>query len=274
MDHADLTELAAGAALDDLDPAERADLDAHLAGCARCQSLVVELEELLGDLALVAPELHPPASLRGEILASLREPAPGVVARAAAPPGTALATTGSAAAVADAPRTMRRARLLGWGGLALAAVFAVVAVGLGARTLQVQAELATVSQALAEADARESGRLAAMALIADPAHVTVALHPEPIAPDAHAVVLYRPGTTDAYLMATDLPPTPDGSVYQLWFADADGVHALGTFVHDGTGPFVAPFGVDLGSSAAAMVTLEPTGGAVGDPGPEVVFGEL
>jgi hypothetical protein len=75
-------------------------------------------------------------------------------------------------------------------------------------------------------------------------------------------------------MADRLPATPDGMVYQLWYADAAGVHALGTFRHDGEGPLLARFGVDLGSSAAAMVTLEPEGGAVGEPGPQVVFGEL
>ena len=74
MDHAVLTELAAGAALDDLDPRERAALDAHLASCGRCQALVVELEEVLADLALAAPELQPPASLRGDLLDRLREP--------------------------------------------------------------------------------------------------------------------------------------------------------------------------------------------------------
>ena len=39
-----LTELAAGAALDDLDPRERAELDAHVATCAACHALVVELD--------------------------------------------------------------------------------------------------------------------------------------------------------------------------------------------------------------------------------------
>ncbi len=66
-----------------------------------------------------------------------------------------------------------------------------------------------------------------------------------MAPDALARVVFRPGTTDAFLMATELPATPAGHVYQLWVADAAGVHALGTFRHDGRGAFIAPFGVDL-----------------------------
>ena len=113
-----------------------------------------------------------------------------------------------------------------------------------------------------------------MAVVADPAHETASLHAEPIAPGVESVVVFRPGTADAYLMATDLPPTPAGKVYQLWYADAAGVHPLGTFHHDGSGPFIAPFNVDLGESVAAMVTLEPEGGAQGTPGPEVIFGEL
>jgi len=131
-----------------------------------------------------------------------------------------------------------------------------------------------VTATLASVEGRSTEANAAMAVVADPEHVSTALHPEALAPASAAVVLYRPGSTDAFLLATDLPPTPDGQVYQLWWADATGVHALGTFRYDGNGPFVAPFGVDLAEGAAAMVTLEPTGGATGEPGPQVVFGEL
>jgi hypothetical protein len=87
-------------------------------------------------------------------------------------------------------------------------------------------------------------------------------------------VVYVPGTDEAWLVAHGLPATPADHGYQLWFADAAGVHGLGTYSFSGEGTFVAPFAVDLASSKAAMVTLEPVGGAVGDPGPQVVFGEL
>jgi hypothetical protein len=43
---------------------------------------------------------------------------------------------------------------------------------------------------------------------------------------------------------------------------------------DGEGTMIAPIGVDLADSAAVMLTLEPEGGAQGEPGPQVVFGEL
>ena len=167
-----------------------------------------------------------------------------------------------------------RPRIARWGSLAAAAVFAIVAVGLAAQNQRLDEQVAAANAALAEAQVQLLARQAAVAVAADPGTVTVALHSEPVAPTADAVVMFRPGTTEAYLLANDLPATPTGQVYQLWFADAAGVHALGTFHHDGEGPFVAPFGVDLASSAAAMVTLEPEGGAVGEPGPQVVFGEF
>ncbi len=75
MDHGSLQQLAAGAALDDLDPVERAELDAHLASCASCTALSAELDAVLADLALAAPALRPPATLKGEVLSALRGPA-------------------------------------------------------------------------------------------------------------------------------------------------------------------------------------------------------
>lgn len=104
--------------------------------------------------------------------------------------------------------------------------------------------------------------------------ISAVLHAEALAPAAAATVVFRPGSADAYLVADDLPAVPAGHVYQLWVADASGAHALGTFSPDGSDPVVVPFGMDLSGKAAAMVTLEPTGGATGAPGPQVVFGEL
>lgn len=264
MDHAALRELAAGAALDDLEPDERGELDAHLAGCGPCRRLAAELDDVVGELALVAPPMHAPVDLREHVLAALRDS-----------PRPALSVVAGGAAERSVERTPRRSGgLVRWGGLAAAAVLAIVAVGIGSQNRQLSDEVAATRLQLVEARQTLQERGAAVAVVADPRHVTVALHAEPVAPSAHAVVMFRPGTTDAFLMATDLPATPAGQVYQLWYADAAGVHPLDTFRFDGEGPFIAPFGVDLASSAAAMVTLEPEGGADGEPGPQVVFGEF
>jgi hypothetical protein len=257
MDHATLRELTAGAALDDLDPVERRSLDGHLATCSECRELREEFHHVLGDLALLAPAVQPPSELRGQVMTALRDP---------------VGPTGRPGTLVPFPRRTARGPL--FASLGLAAALGIVAVGLGARAVQLDSELDTAVAAAIAAEARLAAGDAAMAVVADPGHVTATLHGEAVAPDVQSVVVFRPGSDEAYLMANDLPATPAGRVYQLWYADAAGVHPLGTFHHDGSGPFVAPFGVDLAGSVAAMVTLEPEGGAQGDPGPEVIFGEL
>lgn len=278
LDHESLRLLAAGAALDDLDVAERADYDRHLAGCAACQGLAVDLDDVVTDLALVAPTLIPPHSLRDDVLAALRGPDATEDTLPTRARATLLALPTPAPTSADGPSAGPAAvsppRVALWGSLGLAAVLGVVAVGLGAQTVRLNEQVAAANALAAEAQLKIAAREAALALVADPSHRTASLHAEPVAPVATAIVVYRPGSTDAYLMAMDLPATPVGQVYQLWVADDAGVHALGTFHFDGRGAFIAPFGVDLGSSAAAMVTLEPEGGAQGEPGPQVVFGEI
>jgi Anti-sigma-K factor rskA, C-terminal len=142
------------------------------------------------------------------------------------------------------------------------------------RHRETRLELDRVSAESALERASRAIEQAAMAVAVAPDHATVALVPEPLAPAAEAVVVYRAGHPDAYIVAHDVPATPAGTVYQLWVADAAGVHPLGTFTFDGRGTFVAPFDRDLAGSSAVMMTLEPTGGAIGGPGPQVVFGTL
>ena len=113
-----------------------------------------------------------------------------------------------------------------------------------------------------------------MAAAMNPEHVTVALESEPLAAGASAVVVFVPGTDSSYVVAQNLPATPSGHGYQLWYADEAGVHPLQTVPYDGNGAFVAPLDVDLASSTAVMITLEESGGAQGEPGEQVVFGEL
>jgi hypothetical protein len=262
--------LAAGAALDDLEPDEQAVYESHRAGCAACGVAEDELAVVLSDLALVVPERVPPPDLLAGIRRAIEAEDGGV--RSSASAGVRLHTI-------PAPRALEpvaRGRRTPWGfaGIALAAALAVVAVGLGALTTTLRTDLdrsqATIDQLRAQLD----GRGAVLAAALDPGHVTVALHPEALAPNAEATVVYVPGTSEAWMVARGLPATPPGTGYQLWYADEAGVHGLQTVAFDGHTAFVASFDVDLATSDAVMLTLEPAGGAIGDPGPQVVFGEL
>jgi anti-sigma factor RsiW len=259
MDHGALRELAAGAAFEDLEPLERAALDGHLATCPDCRSLAAELDQLMADLALVAEERQPPASLHGDVIHAIRS---GETAVAPLHPVRPMAPPAPAPMRPFASR--RSTRLPALAGLAAAAAFAVIAAGLGVRGQALEVDLAAVR-------ADQARDRAVLAVAADPSHRTAGLH-APTGPSA--TVVWVPGTDDAFLVSHNLPATPAGQVYQLWHADESGVHPLGTFTHDGEGPLVADFGVDLARSSAAMVTLEPAGGAQSEPGAEVVFGDL
>jgi hypothetical protein len=284
MDHGSFRELAAGSVLGDLDRAELAEFEAHRSTCRECRDLLEELGGVAFDLALAAPARRPPPALRDAVLSSIAASAvplrpslaPAVATAASTPAG--LTPSDNLTRIDDLRHEARRLRAFAFTGLAAAAVLAVVAVSFGIRSLQLSDQVVT---ARAEAQAAEaalatqnSDMSGAMAVALDPSHLTAGLHAEPAAPAASAIVVYRPGSDEAYLMATDLPATPSGSVYQLWVADASGVHALGTYRFDGNGTFVAPFAHDLADASATMVTLEPAGGAIGEPGPQVMFGEL
>jgi anti-sigma factor RsiW len=69
MTHATAVLLAAGAALGDLDPAERAAYEAHRAACGACRRLEAELGAVVADLALVPPGRVPPPL----VLAGIRQ---------------------------------------------------------------------------------------------------------------------------------------------------------------------------------------------------------
>ena len=273
--------LTAGAALGDLDADEVRLETAHAGACPDCRALKVELLDVMADLALLAPARVPPAALLDRIRGAIREAdavdaAPGAVPEAAAPAGPP-AVPPSAPDPAgiislDAARARRRGPFAA--ALAIAAGFALVAVGLGATTVQLRSDLDQTRSDVTALRAEAAGQTELMAALADPAHRTAPLTGKSAAPGATAVVVYVPGTKEAWIVADNLPATPAGSTYQLWYADASGAHPLETATWDGKGVMVAPVGVDLATSAAVMVTLEPTGGSTGTPGPEVVFGQL
>ena len=265
--------LAAGAALEDLEPAEAEAWGAHRAGCAECRTLEGDLATVLGDLALAVPERIPPPDLLDAVRRAIRVGAADpVTADIAADEPVSL---DGARVRHEARREARRgARGPQLAILGLAAALAIAAVGLGARSIALQGDLDRIGTQVASLPARLSGRDTVIAAAMDPGHVAVALHAEPLAPAAAATVMFVPGTSRAYVVAEGLPATPSGHGYQLWYADATGVHPLQTVPFDGSGAFVAPLGVDLSAAAAVMITLEDAGGATGDPGPQVVFGQL
>ena len=277
MSHRAFRELAAGAALEDLEASEADELADHLAACATCRRDARDLVDVASLVALAAPARRPPATLKRVVLAAVAtagSPAPAALLRSIREPIDPAASAAAARASAKARTSGLRWRTAGIVAFAAVITLAVTTGTMIVENRALDSRLAMTLEQRDAAVARLATSAAAMSVVLAPDHATVALHPEALAPRAVAYVVYRPGASDAWLMATGLPAPPAGSVYQLWAADAAGLRAGPTFTCDATGPCFASFGMDLRGMTAAMVTLEPAGGPAKSPGPEVVFGEL
>ena len=55
-------------ALDSLDEAEARQIQAHLEGCETCTAELVEYRQLVGNLALAAPQFDPPPALKSKLM--------------------------------------------------------------------------------------------------------------------------------------------------------------------------------------------------------------
>ncbi len=277
MDHRVFRELAAGAALDDLELAESTELSAHLAICAPCRQEVGRLADVAGLVALAAPPRRPPATLKRSVLAAVAatdraEPpaAPRRLWPVPDPSAEPIRVSASVAARTPVVRSPAAAVL----GLAAAIVLGVATGALLVQNRSLDGRLAATAAERDAAVSQLAADTAAMSIVLAPDHATAVLHAESLAPAAVAYVVYRAGAHDAWMMATGMPAPPAGSVYELWAADTTGLHPGPTFTCTGNGPCLASFGMDLTGMTAAMVTLEPAGGAVAQPGPQVVFGQL
>ncbi len=80
-EHEEWSELAVGHVLSSLDDADEASYLEHAASCESCRELEREFSQTLADLALVAPTVAPPPSLKASIMAAIVEDKPhsGVV---------------------------------------------------------------------------------------------------------------------------------------------------------------------------------------------------
>ena len=72
-------DLIAAYALDALDPEERSEFEAHLAGCERCRDEIAELSAAAAALAFGVEPVAPPPALSGRILDAARAERPNVV---------------------------------------------------------------------------------------------------------------------------------------------------------------------------------------------------
>jgi anti-sigma factor RsiW len=216
-------ELTAGYALDALDADERGAYEAHLGTCERCRDELASFWDVTGSLAYAAAGPAPSPELRGRLLARAREERPNVV-------------------------PIHSRRWVAPATSAVAAVAAVVAIGLGLWASSLNSDLDQARSALAQ-------QRAAAQVLADPDARSVPLS----GADGRLVVS---GSGQAALVVNDLERPPDGKAYEIWVIRDNRPEPAGLFAEGRLVPLDRPVPDD--STVAVTVeddqgVTQPTG---------------
>ena len=277
-----LRELASLHALGVLSTNERAELAAAMAGDAELAAEVRALEDTIGALGGVVPQIDPPARVRARVLAVA-----GIETEAGGTPsGGGVATFRSAESTPAATRPGSRA-LPGW--LAAAAAL-VLASGLGLWALQLRTTLDAVNARVERAEqevvemrrtlgeAQEHTRVlqAHNEVMFAPDTLRVDLAGQPVAPGASARA-FMSRQTGMVFTANQLPKLPADKVYQLWvIPQGQAPVSAGLLAPDASGhaTLLAKVSPDLPPPAVVAVTIEPAGGVPAPTGDKALVGTV
>lgn len=292
MGHEDYKQLLALEAVNALDEEERARLEGHLPSCAECREELKELRDAAASLLYTLAPVQPSPGLRADILARVRavdpsevfvDPSEVVASSKAVDPSEARAReTHDAFDLRALLRNLSLWQLLAWrpalGFGAAAAVVAVLLLGLTSfalwnRTQSLSAEVASLSDRLRAAQGEAESQREQLAgardveqILNSPAVRVAELSGKTPAPQAHATLAYDRSTGRAMVMASGLPPCPEGHAYQLWLIADNKPLPGGTFKTDAQGRARLSDRLPPNHTAPTFaVTLEREGGV---PAPE------
>lgn len=264
-------------ALDALEPAERVEIEAHLAGgCAACEREIASWHEVVGAMALAGQDAPPP-DLKPALLQRLQSPSRR--AKVLAFPRWALIPFAAAAAVLLMLGVVRETGMRS----DLDRQQQLVA-GLRDQLATAQDHLQRFREQLAakekDATALRAALAAAeqsLAVLQAPGLQMVHLKETPTGQPAEAHALISTDTGRALFYAFDLPQPPEGMAYELWWiTEKEGPVNAGVFQPDtrGLGRVEAGVPGDAGTIQAAAVTIEPAAGVPKPTGPMVLLGAL
>jgi anti-sigma-K factor RskA len=252
--------LAAPYVLGALEIAERRLFEAHVASCAVCRDEVRSLQRVATALARSMPQRTPNPEVRYRVLAGIGRDRPAAV------------------------RQSSRRVVSNW--LPLAASILIAAM-LGAYAWALQGRVSSLEARLNDAERRASAAQrdtlqarraadtaqSAMAVLAAPDLVRIDLAGQAPAPQATARALWSRNRGMVFNTA-NLPPAPEGRVYQVWVVTAQAPVSAGLLTPDATGRASVVFETpaDIAPPIAIAVTLEPAGGVPAPTGDKYLIG--
>lgn len=278
-------DLCAGYALGNLDDADRARLEEHLAGgCPVCEAELEVFSATVVALAASTPPALPSTALRERVLEAARSdraqaaPAPGRVIDDRA----TFADVGSPAKAPGRVIEMRPRRpmfgvTVAWGAVAAALAIATAIAWNAANHLRTELDATRHQLAEAQQQLADERRWAAVLNAPDARVAELSITPAGAAV-LRARATFDPKSRSAVLVFENFA-APTGKDYELWAMRADGVRSLGLIKAD-TGGHAVVRVADVGDPstlAGFAVSLERAGGS-GNPtapaGPVVMAGKL
>lgn len=250
-------------ALNALDDAERLEFERYALENPQTLEEVRSLSETASLLAYATEPETPPAALKADIMAAIRNtrqlPASSVVsdlASARASKNAAAARNSSGTPAQQRPR---------WVPLLSAAAALVIFAGVGvggwvagqnSTKQDMAAQIETLQSQQAAAQEQQDSMLAIMAS-PDAKMATTALS------DGGSVTVASSGKANkAAVMVNDLPALPADKTYELWFISAAGAVPAGLMSHDDPSvPGMQILSGSMGGATHVGITVEPAGGS-------------
>jgi Anti-sigma-K factor rskA len=279
-------ETAALYALGALSQLEASAFDIHLReGCPACDAELREFEQVVAGLGSVAAPVAPPAYLRDLLTARIEREA------AEAPSDSAIVIPFPEQAGGTELRPAQaRSSGSGWLPWAIAAALLIgfaytfVAWRTERRTLQAATardknaasepeEVARLKEELSKERASATELAQINSVLSAPQWRIIPLAGRGPEPGASAKV-YWDVQGKRWVVSADLPPPPEGKVYQLWFVTPEAKISAGLInLHDdGHGFIVVQVPPNINEVTAAAITLEPEGGSPQPTTPIYLFG--
>jgi len=250
--------------------------DAHLhEGCQVCHEELAQFNQLVGALGTAAEPVAPPAYVRDLLAVRIERE----VANASTASGSVIRFPEKQPPVSlpQVPAGSKVSSVLPWAAAAL--LFIGLAYTFMSWRSERQSLRAALDQERAQASAT-SGQAASLeeelsvknslteelsqinGVLSSPQWRIIPLAGLDPAPDASARV-YWDVQGNRWVVTADLPPAPQGKVYQLWFVTPTAKISAGLIKPDkrGHGFSIVQFPSSAAQLAAAAITLEPEGGS-------------
>jgi anti-sigma-K factor RskA len=269
-------ELAALYALGALSQHDARAFDAHLQeGCQTCQAELAQFNKVVGVLGSDVAPVAPPAYVRDLLVVRIEKElseAPSVSGSVIPFPDKQAPTHRT-----PAPESSPFSRVVPWAVAAMLLItLAYTFTSLRSESQSLRAALeqerryasetagqaATLKEELAKKSALSDELAQINSVLSSPQSRIILLAGLDPAPDSRAKV-YWDVQGNRWVVSADLPPAPQGKVYQLWFVTPTAKISAGLIKPDkhGHGFSVVQFPSSAAQLAAAAITLEPEGGS-------------